>query len=156
MGQPPHCDTALQRAAGKSSRHQLRSQSNRAAHLLAGVGAVPLVGQHNTRGVRRVLQDVVLGVRLRAGGAHAEQRVRSSAEARLHNNWRLPSPPVRKRHSGLHAAPTLPASMSAISRRMEIMASQKRSSSALLSDSVGSIMSVPAQQDQGHRGGEGW
>lgn len=41
---------------------------------------------------------------------------------------------------------TLPASISAISWRMVIMASQKRSSSALDSDSVGSIMSVPASK----------
>ena len=45
----------------------------------------------------------------------------------------------------MHQQParTLPASISAISLRMEIMASQKRSSSALLSLSVGSIISVP-------------
>ena len=45
---------------------------------------------------------------------------------------------------GVSVAASSPDSMSAISERMAIMASQKRSISALDSDSVGSIIRVPA------------
>jgi hypothetical protein len=43
----------------------------------------------------------------------------------------------------LSSAGQVPAATSSISRRIEIIASQKRSSSAFDSDSVGSIISVP-------------
>ena len=46
--------------------------------------------------------------------------------------------------SGLVVAATRPTPTRSISARMAIMASQKRSSSACDSDSVGSTMSVPA------------
>lgn len=54
-------------------------------HLLAWVGAVPGVGQHHVGAMRRVLQDVVLGVGLRREGGRPRAWYSSAAPEWLQN-----------------------------------------------------------------------
>lgn len=107
-----------------------RTTDQRESGVFPGVGSVPLGGGHTGQGVRSHLQ----------GEKHSS-----------HFLFQLHSPLGRRKNAarnqtlrGLTRESILPSSMSAISCLIPSRASQKRSISALSSDSVGSIIRVPA------------
>lgn len=100
---------------------QLAHPGRREGCRLTRIGAGPLVGQHNRRGVRRMLRERRERKRARIALRYMQRRTFNTLLSRL----------------------VTPFSIWRTSSRMATMASQKRSSSALVSLSVGSIMSVP-------------
>lgn len=99
--------------------------------MLPGVGSVPVGGCDAGQRVRSHLQT-----HKRSFISAAVLHLFTPDKSVKSNQWRT--------LSGLMRESIRPSSMSAISCRIPSRASQKRSISALSSDSVGSIMRVPA------------